>query len=261
MQRRSHRLLATLAISLPALALSALPDSAEAAPAKGSASASAGSSGTSSSAKGKGSSTSKPKGKKDKFELPDFVYGGNAISFQAPVQVGFVAFMPRVRLGLQYDRQLHKAHWIHVGVAALLDRGNYATFRTNCGYPSTTTGVCGKGTVAGMDAYLGYTHKWYIKERPYLVPYGKLSLGGGFWKYPQLGGTREQYRVSTWNMSIRAGGGLRIFLLRELALGIDLNLQVGFAVHKDHPQNGSPDNSGQFLMGLEILPVNLEYRF
>lgn len=271
MRPRAKLLLLSLVLALAGLVIAPRPALAAPAGASGGATASAGKSGKSGTTATTGKSgaksganasgSGKGKGKKGDYQLPDFVYGGNAISFQSPLQIGFVAYMPRVRLGLQYDRQLHKPHWVHLGVAALLDRGNHETFRTGCGFPTSTTGVCDSGTVAGMDAYLGYTHKWYLKERPFLVPYGKLSVGGGFWKYPNLGGVREQYRVSTWSLSVRAGLGLRIFLLRELALGVDLNLHVGFAAHRDLPQNAAAEKSGQFLMGLEILPLLIEYRF
>ena len=36
-------------------------------------------------------------------------------------------------------------------------------------------------------------------------------------------------------MSVRGGGGLRLFLLRNLALGLDLNLILGFTISKDQP--------------------------
>ena len=123
-------------------------------------------------------------------------------------------------------------------------------------------GCSDRGTVAGFDAWLGYTYKWYLKDHPYFVPYARAGLGGGFWKYPKVNGRREQTRTSTWNLGLRGGGGARLFLLRDLAIGLDLNLHLGFAVHEERPLGASkPDRSGSFLLGLEILPLVVEYRF
>ena len=203
-------------------------------------------------------STSKPK-----FVLPDFVYGGNAISLLAPIQIGLTpkGYIPRGRIGLQYDRQLHRAHWFHIGVAALFDRGNWEDFRMDeCGL--TDPGTCQAGTTSGMDISAGYTHKLFIEKRPWIVPTFRAGLAGGFWYYPRLSGTREQTRELSWMLGLQAAVGLRFFLLRELAIGIDLELRPGFAIHREREQAAAETtNQASFILPLQILPLIIEWRF
>ena len=240
-----------------ALALALGPREARAdGPAKSGGSAKVGTSGASSS----GKSSKKDDKKKDGFDFPEFVYGGNAISFVSPLQFGIVGYQPKVRLGVQYDYQLYKSQWLYFGAAALLDNGDYRTFRTGCGLMGQA-GRCDNGTVAGFDVYLGYVHKFYVKKHPWLVP--NARAGGGFmwWRYPDLGGTRQQARVRTMTFTVRGGGGLRIFLLKDLGIGFDVNLQLGVGVNKDQPVGQDASNSAAFSLGIEVLPLILEYRF
>jgi hypothetical protein len=257
LSRTRHRVAPLLGRLLVALLLwvAALPLATEALaapPSGGSASASA--------------STSKPNtasGKSSGFVLPDFVYGGNAVSLLAPVQIGLTpnGYIPRGRIGLQYDRQLHRAHWVHVGVAALFDRGNWQDFRMDtCGL--TSAGTCQAGTTAGMDLWLGYTYKLYIEKKPWIVPIFRAGLAGGFWSYPRIGGTREQSRELSWMLGIQAGAGVRFFLLRELAIGIDVEFRPGLVVHREKLAGAAePDNDPAFILPLQILPLLVEYRF
>lgn len=195
------------------------------------------------------------------FELPENIIGGNAITALLPVQVGFAGYLPRVRLGLQYERQLYKAHWFYLQVAGLMDRGDWQTFRLpDCGL-GNSQGSCQKGTVAGFDLTLGYAHKWYLKDNPYLVPIARVGVNGGAWWYPYITESRQQARESTWSMSVRGGGGLRLFLLRNLAIGLDLNLILGFTVSKDRPLARPVETNAGFLIGMEILPLIVEHRF
>jgi hypothetical protein len=214
---------------------------------------------------GSGKSDTGGSGRGGGFQLPEFVYGGNSVSVLMPFQIGLTAFQPRARLALQYDRQLLKRHWIHIGVAALLDRGNFSTFKMDeCGI--LAAGRCQRNTVAGMDIYAGYTHKFHIEKKPWLVPYLRAGASGGFWKLPRVSGdraTREQDRVSSWYLDLRLGAGLRIFLLRDLAVGLDLNINPGFVRHKIDEEGSEADefeHATEFLLGLEI-PLVLEYRF
>lgn len=219
--------------------------------AKGSASTSRAASGSSS---GSGSG----------FKLPDFVYGGNAVSMLAPIQVGLTpnGYIPRGRIGFQYDRQMYKAHWLHVGAAVLFDRGDWSTFRMDsCGLENEV-GTCQPGGTAGMDIWLGYTYKLFIEAQPWIVPYFRTGIAGGFWYYPRLGGTREQTRELSWMLGIQAGVGIRFFLLRELAIGFDLELRPGFAVHRELAAGATePDNDPAFILPLQILPLTVEWRF
>jgi hypothetical protein len=225
----------------------------------GSASTSASPSATGSKGPG-GKYTTDPK---SGFQLPDFVYGGNAISILAPIQIGLTpnGYIPRGRIGLQYDRQLHRAHWLHIGVAALFDRGNWEDFRMDsCGLVSP--GTCQAGTTAGMDISVGYTHKLFIEKKPWIVPTFRLGVVGGFWAYPRLSGTREQTRELSWMLGFQASAGLRFFLLRELAIGIDVELRPGLGIHRERlPAASSPDNDPAFMLPLQILPLILEWRF
>jgi hypothetical protein len=193
--------------------------------------------------------------------LPERVIGGNAISTLMPLQVGFAGYMPRVRLGFQYDLQLYKQHWAYAGAAALFDRADYRNFRLDeCGLAQSSNS-CQRGAVAGFDLWAGWAYKFYLPEFPFLVPIARVGLGGGWWKYPNLSGSRQQTVDSAWSMSVRGGGGVRFFLLQDLALGVDLNLVLGFKVTKDIPLNGDTTKKGGFLLGMEILPLLLEYRF
>lgn len=196
-------------------------------------------------------------------KMPDFVYGGNALSFQGPMQFGLTrkGFYPRARLAFQYDRQLHRAHWAHVNVAALFDRGNWETFgMDSCGL--TQAGTCEAGTVAGMDIAVGYSYKLFIEDKPWIVPTFRAGLAGGFWYYPRLGGTREQTRELTWTLGIQAAAGVRFFLLRELAIGLDIEFRPGLAVHRERQEAASDsDNLAGFVLPLQVLPLIVEYRF
>lgn len=204
----------------------------------------------------KGNSSGKPKG----FKLPTRVAQGNAISLLMPVQVGFAGYMPRVRIAVQYDRQIVKSHWAHIGLATLLDRGDYDNFRTECNL-GNSAGSCNRGTVAGFDVYAGYGHKWYLEEHPYLVPIARASVGGGYWKYPSVFGSREQARESSWTLSVRPGGGLRFFPITDLGIGLDVNFVLGFTRSRDVPLSSAVEKHTNFLFGMEILPLIIEYRF
>ena len=197
------------------------------------------------------------------FVLPDFVYGGNAISLLAPIQFGLTpnGYIPRGRIGLQYDRQLHRAHWVHLQVAALFDRGDWQTFRMDsCGL--TDPGTCQAGTTAGMDVALGYSYKLFIEKRPWIVPTFRGGLVGGFWAYPRISGTREQTRELSWMLGLQGAVGLRFFLLRELAIGIDLEFRPGFVIHRERAEAATEsDNDPAFILPMQILPLILEWRF
>lgn len=205
-----------------------------------------------------------PSSKKDGFELPKMVVGGNAVSGLFPLQFGLVGYLPKGRLGFQYDRQLLRPHWIQVGAAVIFDRGNFNNFRMDdCGLESIPQ-ACGKGGVAGFDVYAGYSYKFYVPAHPYIVPIVRANVGFSFFALPQLGGgdsNREQSRVHSWTLNIRPGGGVRIFLLRDLALGVDLNVPIGFLIHTEIPLNGARRRDPAFLLGLEVLPLLIEYRF
>jgi hypothetical protein len=198
------------------------------------------------------------------FDWPEMVVGGNAISFLAPVQIGMAGYLPRARFGFQYDRQLRKAHWIYGGIGLLADRASWENFRMDsCGL-ETVPGKCGRGGVVGVDLYAGYAHKFYLHDHPYIVPIVRGALGWSWWALPEVGGgdgNREQTRTRSWTLNLRPGGGVRLFLLEELALGFDLNIPFGFLIHTDVPLNQEASREGQFLIGIEILPLIVEYRF
>jgi hypothetical protein len=186
-----------------------------------------------------GSTSAKKKG----FKLPTRVAQGNAVSVLMPVQVGFAGYMPRVRIAVQYDR------------------GDYNNFRLpNCGL-GDSAGSCNKGTVAGFDIYAGYAHKFYLEEYPYLVPIVRGAIGGGWWKYPDVGGSRQQSRDSSGTFSVRPGAGLRFFPIVDLGIGLDVNFAIGFTRSKDWPLAQPIEKNTGFLFGMEILPLIVEYRF
>jgi|JI7StandDraft_1071085.scaffolds.fasta_scaffold63441_1 hypothetical protein len=232
----------------------AVSGAAQAAPAGGSASARVGTGGNSGSAKGKSGG----------YKWPEVVVAGNAISFLAPLQFGLVNYLPKARFAFQYDRQIRKGHWFHVGIGALFDRGNYKNFRMkDCGL-GNAEGVCDKGGVVGVDVYAGYTYKFYLDKRPWLVPFVRGSVGYTYFDLPKVGGgsgNREQSRVHSQGMTIRPGGGLRLFPLDQLGVGIDVGLPLGFLVHQVRNEDGEEGRTSSFLLGIEVLPLVVEYRF
>lgn len=226
---------------------------AHAAPTGGSASGSVGTSGASGSSSGSG------------YDWPELVVAGNAVQFLAPLQFGIVSYLPKARFGFQYDRQLIKSHWLHIGVALLADRAGYENFRMGaCGLEGQSE-ACDKGGVVGFDIYAGYTYKFFVRKKPFIVPYVRGSVGYSFFALPKVGGgdgNREQTRTRSQGLSIRPGGGFRIFLLDTLGIGMDVALPLGFLVHRDLA-DGADDytRSTKFLLGIEVHPVSLEYRF
>ena len=247
---------AALAAALPAFAFAlatTAATTAHAAPAGGSASGQIGTSGTSGSSSGSG------------YDWPELVVGGNAIQFLAPLQFGLVNYLPKARFAFQYDRQLLRPHWIHVGVALLADRAGWENFRMdNCGLTGQSE-ACDKGGVVGFDIYAGYTYKFFVRKKPFVVPYVRGSVGYTFFALPKVGGgdsNREQTRVRSQGLTVRPGGGFRIFLLDVLGIGMDVSLPIGFLVHRNLEEGAEDYNRDtSFLLGIEVLPLVVEYRF
>ncbi len=192
------------------------------------------------------------------YDWPELVIAGNAISFLSPLQFGIVNYLPKGRFTLQYDRQILKNHWIHVGLALLFDRGDFKNFRMKeCGIADR----CNKGGVVGVDVYAGYAYKFFVAKRPWIVPYVRASVGYNYFSLPKVRGHREQSRVHSQGLSLRPGAGLRVFPLEQLGVGLDVALPIGFLVHTERPDDGSQSNDGAFLFGIEVLPLSVEYRF
>lgn len=197
------------------------------------------------------------------YDWPELVYGGNAISAQLPLQFGILGYLPKARFAFQYDRQIRRAHWAHIGAALVFDRGDWKNFRMdNCGL--SASGACGKGGVVGVDIFAGYTYKFFLQERPWLVPFLRGSVGWSMFALPKVRGNdsnRQQSRTRSWTLNLKPGGGVRVFLFSEFGVGADINLPIGFLIHRDVPEGGSADSSGEFLLGIEVLPLVAEYRF
>ena len=158
-----------------------VPSVASAAPSGGSASASF------STDKGGRSSSS------GSFEWPEVVVAGNAISFHAPLQIGAVGYLPKARFAFQYDRQIRREHWIHFGAAFLADRGDFDNFRMDsCGLEDASgmnpPDRCNPGSVLGYDIYGGYSYKFFLADKPWLVPFVSGSIGFSWWKLPRIRG-------------------------------------------------------------------------
>lgn len=248
------RALASLLVAL--LVLVAWPHDAAAAP-----SSASGSFDTSKGFSGSGS------GGSGKYEWPELVVSGNALSFVAPFQIGAIGYLPKGRFSFQYDRQLSPnlaRHWIHLGAGIVFDRGDWKNFRLD-GCESGVDGNCRKGGVVGYDIYAGYTYRFFIQKKPWLVPHLKGSMGFSWWALPKVGGgleERQQERLKSWTLNLRPGAGLRIFPIDQLGVGIDVNIPIGFLVHTDvAPGAGTTNKSGGFLLGFEIMPLTAEYRF
>lgn len=205
-----------------------------------------------------GSVSTSGKAKGSGYDWPELVVAGNAISFLSPLQFGIVNYLPKGRFAFQYDRQLLKNHWVHVGIALLFDRGDFKNFRMKeCGLADR----CHKGGVVGVDVYAGYTYKFFVAKRPWIVPYVRGSLGYNYFALPKVRGDREQSRIHSQGLSLRPGGGLRVFPLEQLGVGFDISLPIGFLVHTERPDDGSQKHKGAFLFGIEVLPLSIEYRF
>lgn len=227
--------------------------------------AAAGPSGTSGSASFDTRSGGKAKGSGSGYDWPEMVYGGNAIQAQLPLQFGMVGYLPKARFAFQYDRQLRRQHWLHGGIALLFDRGDWENFRMDdCGL-QTAMGACEKGGVVGFDLYVGYAYKFFLQKRPWLVPIVRGNFGYSYFALPRVGGgdsNREQTRTRTQALSVRPGGGIRVFLLADLAVGADINLPIGVLIHRDvPPAPAEKDTEAGFLLGIEVLPLIVEYRF
>lgn len=200
------------------------------------------------------------------FEWPERVIGANALSFVAPFQIGAVGYLPKGRFSFQYDRWLSAnlfQHWIHGGASILFDRGDWENFRLDS-CDTQLDGSCRPGGVVGWDVYAGYTYRFSIQDKPWLVPFVRGSIGFSQWAYPRVGRGREerrQSRLRSWTLNLRPGAGLRLFLLDNLGIGMDFNIPIGFLVHTDALPAGGEDRSGGFLIGFEIMPATLEYRF
>lgn len=202
------------------------------------------------------------------WDPPEVVYGGNAVSVLLPFQIGIVGYLPKARVGLAYDRQIEKAHWLHATASFLADRGDFRNFRMDrCGFEeddgSLPAGLCEPGSVLGFDVGLGYTHRFYLADRPYLVPFVRVGLGVGWWKLPRLRGgdaNREQIRTDTLAIHVDPAGGLRWFVTSDVGLGFEVMLPIGGLVHRELPVAGDVRRRGGFLLGIATL-LGLEARF
>jgi hypothetical protein len=245
------RLLTTFVLSL--LCFVALPAVAQAGP------SASGSLSTKSGAKGSGSGSD--------YDWPEVVYGGNAISLLVPFQIGAVGYIPKGRFAFQYDRQILKGHWFHIGVGIDFDRARAKNFRMSCGLPAGGR-ICGPGGVVGFDIYAGYTHKFYVKAKPWVVPFVRGALGYSLFALPRVGEDetlRLQNRTRSQYIALKPGGGFRLFLLPELGLGSEINIPIGVLIHRNVTDDGvgNPvrDTGAGFLLGFEIMAVVVEYRF
>ena len=72
---------------------------------------------------------------------------------------------------------------------------------------------------------------------------------------------RQQSRVHSQGATIRPGGGLRLFPLDQLGVGMDFGLPLGFLVHQVFNEDGVKGKTSSFLLGIEVLPLVVEYRF
>ena len=202
------------------------------------------------------------------IDWPELVVGGNAVTFQAPFQIGAAGYLPKARFAFSYERQIRREHWVHVGAAFIADRGDFENFRMkSCGLEqadgSVRPGACVPGSVLGVDLFAGYTYKFFLQDRPWLVPFVRGTIGWSWFKLPSIGpdSSRLQSRTKSWTLNLRPGGGIRFFPWSFLGFGSDINIPIGFLVHTDIPDGGAEDKQGGFLLGFEILPLCAEYRF
>lgn len=201
---------------------------------------------------------------------PGFAMGGNNISLQGPLQFATGSYIPRFKVGLQYQRQIRLPHWVYGGAGMLIDRGDFKRFGSDtCGIVSVVgSGMCQKGRVMGFEGWLGYNYKLYLKKNPILVPSFRVAVGMGKWKYPKVGKdkARTQARDKAWNWSVRAGAGIRYFLTEQIGIGLDFNLQFGVVYHTDRPilannMVGQTKKVSKPFFGVDITPLTVEFRF
>ena len=198
-----------------------------------------------------------------RYQPPERVVGGNAVSLLMPFQIGIVGYLPKARFGFAYDRQIVKSHWVYGSLGLLADYGNFQNFRMDrCGFEDSSgarpTGLCGNGSVLGFDIGIGYVYRWYLAKRPAIVPFVRGGLGFSWWKYPDLVGDLQQDRDSTFAMTFRPAGGVRFFVTGDFGLGFEVELPFGFSVH-DRTLEGE-DGRSAFLLGVAAL-LGFEYRF
>ena len=187
----------------------------------------------------------------------------DSVQVALPFQIGIVGYLPRVRIGLRYGRRFADRHWLTVGAAALLDRGDHATFGEDpCGRAGVLgEGLCKAGTVAGGEGQLGYVHWFRLPRRPRLVPLVRGGVTGGWWRYPNATGLfQHQDRDQSWMVGGRVGSGLRGLVRPRLALGLDVDFTAAFARHLDAPLYEYATWSSSFLLGAAVL-TSLEHLF
>jgi hypothetical protein len=122
--------------------------------------------------------------------------------------------------------------------------------------------------VVGFDLYAGYTYKFYIQKKPWVVPFIRAALGYSLFALPRVGEDdtlRLQNRTRSQYIAIKPGAGFRLFVLPELGVGSEINIPLGALIHRNIVDDGtgSPtrDPGSAFLLGFEIMALVVEYRF
>ncbi len=186
------------------------------------------------------------------FSWPAIVRGGDAFTLRMPMQWGLIAYRPRVRIELGWVHAFTRNHHLWLRASALLDRGRRHVLAPDLFAKSDAClGDCRGGTVAGASVGLGYRWMPVFDKKPWIAPVLHAGLAAGPWFHPTE--RVESTRNYTVHVGLETGAGLRLFLLENLAIGLDLDLQLDLLAHDDRRR---PDLG----LGLGVFPVVLEVR-
>lgn len=185
----------------------------------------------------------------------------NVISIHDPFRYGLTSYVPRFGGGIRYGRRIRGPHWVYISIGSFLDYGDWRKFHLDdCGLGNGTAS-CGKGVVAGIDVRIAWAYEHIPRHHPKLSVTGRLGVGAGWWKLPEISGTRLQSRESSRILSVIPGMGFRYAPAKVFALGFDAGIMVGLSRSSERPLAQLAETVTEFLLALELDPLVLEFRF
>lgn len=185
----------------------------------------------------------------------------NAISIYDTARYGLTSYIPRSGGGIRYSRRLRGAHWIQFTLGSYLDYGDWRNFQLDrCGLDSSA-GSCEKGVVAGVDVRVAWVYGHVPRRRPKLSVSGRIGVGAGSWQLPNISGSRQQSRESSWIFGVLPGMGFRYAPSRVFALGFDAGIVVGLSRSRETELARPTETITEFLLALELDPLVLVFRF
>lgn len=185
----------------------------------------------------------------------------NAVALLDTARYGLTSYVPRAGGGIRYGRRIRGHHWIQLSGSVLLDYGDWQTFRLeDCGL-GTSSLTCGRGLVAGVDLRTAWYYQHKFQRRPKVAIGGRVGIATGWWKLPEVSGTRLQSRMSSWMFGMFGGMDFRYAPAKFLALGFDVDILMGFTRSKQAALAQPIETVDEFLLAFEIEPFVLEFKF